>query len=136
MRSDPQQRGFVLPLVLATSAVLLLSSLSLQMLASQGQQRSRQALRSAQLRDAERSVVMVFQQQAVGANACLLLHPSSDWKASAVCPAASRSVLQSGRVQDRHWQLLHWQPHGGHGGTLQLLWSDGRQSRVDLGWMP
>ncbi|AII50038.1 hypothetical protein KR52_12975 [Synechococcus sp. KORDI-52] len=136
MRPDPQQRGFALPLVLATSAVLLLSSLSLQMLASQGQQRSRQALMTAQLRDAERSVVMLFQQQAVGPNACLLLYPSSEWKASVVCPAASRSALQSGLVQDRQWQLLHWQPHGGHGGTLQLLWSDGRQSRLELGWMP
>ena len=136
MRSHPQQRGFALPLVLTTSAVLFLSSLSLQILASQGQQRSRQALSTAQLRDAERSVVMVFQQQAVGVNGCLLLYPSSEWNASVACPAASRSALQSGRVLDRQWQLLHWQPHRGHGGTLQLLWSDGRQSRLDLGWLP
>ena len=136
MRPDPQQRGFALPLVLTTSAVLLLSSLSLQILTSQGQQRSRQALSTARLRDAERSVVMVFQQQSVGVHGCLLLYSSSEWKASVACPASSRSALQSGRVLDRQWQLLHWQPHGGHGGTLQLLWSDGRQSRLDVGWMP
>ena len=40
----PQQRGFALPLVLTTSALLLLSSLSLQTLALHARQRSSQAL--------------------------------------------------------------------------------------------
>ena len=37
---DPQQRGFALPLALTTSALLLLSSLSLQTLALHARQRS------------------------------------------------------------------------------------------------
>ena len=36
---DPQQRGFALPLALTTSALLLLSSLSLQTLALHARQR-------------------------------------------------------------------------------------------------
>ena len=58
---DPQQQGFALPLALTTSALLLLSSLSLQSLALHARQRSHQALATAQVRDAERSVVGAFQ---------------------------------------------------------------------------
>ena len=129
---DPHQQGFALPLALTTSALLLLSSLSLQTLALHARQRSRQALVSAQTRDAERSVAMAFQQHAAGANACLLTLPSSAWPAPDRCPDANASALQSGRVADRAWQLLHWQPLGAMAGTLQLRWSDGRQSRLDL----
>ena len=68
---DPKQQGFALPLALTTSALLLLSSLSLQTLALHARQRSRQALATAQIRDAERSVAMAFQQHAVGP--CLLV---------------------------------------------------------------
>ena len=129
---DPHQQGFALPLALTTSALLLLSSLSLQTLALHARQRSRQALVSAQTRDAERSVAMAFQQQSVGANACLLAMPSGAWPVSEHCLGSNPSVLQSGRVADRAWQLLHWQPLGAMAGTLQLRWSDGRQSRLDL----
>ena len=109
---DPQQRGFALPLALTTSALLLLSSLSLQTLALHARQRSSQALATAQTRDAERSVAMVFQQHAAGAHACLLALPSLEWEGSERCPGANPAALQSGRVADRDWQLLHWQPHG------------------------
>ncbi len=133
---DPHQQGFALPLALTASALLLLSSLSLQTLAMHTRQRSRQALVSAQTRDAERSVTMAFQQHAVGAHACLLALPSSEWDLSAGCPGLNPALLQSGRVADRDWQLLAWQPQGGRAGTLQLLWSDGRQSRLDLELLP
>ncbi len=133
---DPQQEGFALPLALTTSALLLLSSLSLQTLAMHTHQRSRELLVSAQTRDAERSVAMAFQQHAVGANACLLALPSSEWLASQRCPDANASALQSGRGADLDWKLLHWQPHGAMAGTLQLNWSDGRQSRLDLELLP
>ena len=83
---DPQQRGFALPLALTTSALLLLSSLSLQTLALHARQRSSQALATAQTRDAERSVAMTFQQHAVGAHACLLALPSSEWSYRQVAP--------------------------------------------------
>ena len=133
---DPQQRGFALPLALATSALLLLSSLSLQTLALHARQRSSQALAAAQTRDAERSMLMAFQQHAASAHACLLALPSREWDRSEVCPGANPAALQSGRVADRDWQLLDWQPHGGRAGTLQLRWSDGRQSRLDLELLP
>ena len=129
-------KGFALPLVLTSSALLLLSSLSLQTLALHARQRSRQALATAQTLDAERSVAMAFQQHAVGAHACLLALPSSQWHGSDHCPGLNPALLQSGRVADRDWQLLDWQPRGGRAATLQLRWSDGRQSRLDLEPLP
>ena len=125
-----------LPLALTTSALLLLSSLSLQTLALHARQRTSQALVTAQARDAERSVAMAFKQHAAGAHACLLALPSSEWDLPAGCPGANPAALQSGRVADRDWQLLDWQPHGVMAGTLRLQWSDGRQSRLDLELLP
>ena len=133
---DPQQQGFALPLALTSSALLLLSSLSLQTLALHARQRSRQALATAQTRDAEGSVAMAFQQHAAGAYACLFALPSSEWEGSDRCPGANPGLLQSGRVADRDWQLLRWQPRSATAGTLQLGWSDGRQSRLDLELLP
>ena len=132
----PQQRGFVLPLALTTSALLLLSSLSLQALALHARQRSSHALATAQTRDAEHSVVMAFHQHAAGAHACFLALPSSEWERAERCPGVNPAPLQSGRVAYRDWQLLEWQPHGAMAGTLQLRWSDGRQSRLDLELLP
>ena len=119
---DPQQRGFALPLALTTSALLLLSSLSLQTLALHARQRSHQALGTAQTRDAERSVAMAFQQHAVGAHACLLALPSSEWVGAERCPGVDSPTLQSGRVADREWQLLNWEPLAASAGTLPPLW--------------
>ena len=133
---NPQQQGLALPLALTTSALVLLSSLSFQTLALHARQRSRQALATAQARDAERSVAMAFQQLAAGAHACLLALPSSEWYRSEHCPGVNPALLQSGHVADRDWQLLDWQPHGASAGTLKLHWSDGRQSRLDLELLP
>ena len=129
-------KGFALPLVLTASALLLLSSLSLQTLALHARQRSHQALATAQTRDAEHSVAMAFQQHATGAHACLLALPSAQWEGLAHCPGANPALLQSGRVADRDWQLLDWQPNGAMAGLLQLRWNDGRQSRLDLELLP
>ena len=125
-----------MPLALTTSALLLLSSLSLQTLALHAHHRSSQALATAQTRDAERSVAMAFQQHAVGAHACLLALPFSEWELSAGCPGVNPALLQSGHVADRDWQLLRWQPHGVMAGMLQLRWSDGRQSSLELELLP
>ena len=133
---DLKQQGFALPLALTTSALLLLSSLSLQTLALHARQRSTQSLAIAHARDAERSVAMAFQQRAAGAHACLLALPSSEWALSTGCPGASPAALQSGSVDDRDWQLLAWQPQDARAGTLQLRWSDGSQSRLDLELLP
>ena len=129
-------KGFALPLVLTASALLLLSSLSLQTLALHARQRSHQALATAQARDAERSVAMAFLKHAAGAHACLLALPSSEWDRSERCPGLNPGQLRSGRVADRDWQLLDWQPHGARAGSLQLLWSDGSKSRLDLELLP
>ena len=129
---EPQVRGFALPLALTTSALLLLSSMSLQSLALHARQRSIQALVAAQNRDAERSVAMAFQQHAAGAHVCLLALPSSEWEKSGICPGVSPTSLLSGQVVDHDWELLDWQPQGAMAGTLRLGWSDGRQSRLDL----
>lgn len=131
-----QSNGFVLPLALTGSALLLLSSLSLQTLALHARQRSSQALATAQTLDADQSVLMAFQQHAQAAHACLLALPSSAWPALEQCPAADPSPLQAGRIGDRHWQLLAWQPTAAAGGTLQLSWSDGQQSRIDVELQP
>ena len=131
-----KQQGYALPLALTTSALLLLSSLSLQTLALHTRQRSSQALATAQTRDAERSVAMAFQQHAASAHACLLALPSSEWESSERCPGENLTLLQSGRVDDRDWQLLDWQPKGTRAGTLHLRWSDARQSRLDLELLP
>ena len=132
---DPQPQGFALPLALTTSA-LLLSSLSLQTLALHARQRSSQALAIAQTRDAELSVAMAFQQHAAGAYACLLALPYSEWEGSERCLRVNPGLLQSGRVADRDWQLMDWQPQGTRAGALQLHWSDGRQSRLELELLP
>ena len=129
---EPQVRGFALPLALTTSALLLLSSMSLQSLALHARQRSIHALVAAQNRDAERSVAMAFQQHAAGAHVCLLALPSSEWEKSGICPGVSPTSLLSGQVVDHDWELLDWQPQGAMAGTLRLGWSDGRQSRLDL----
>jgi len=123
-------------LATSTSALLLLSSLSLQTLALHARQRSSQALATAKLRDAEHSVAMAFQQHAAGAHACLLALHSSEWEGSVGCPGANPAALEFGRVADRAWQLEEWQPHGAMVGTLQLRWSDGSQSRLDLELLP
>ena len=133
---DPPRQGFALPLVLTSSALLLLSSLSLQTLALHGRQRSAQLFATAQFRDAEHSVVMLFRQHLVGVYACLLALPSSEWDGPEHCPGVNPGLLQSGRVADRDWQLLDWQPQGTRAGLLQLRWSDGRQSRLDLELLP
>ena len=129
-------KGFALPLALTTSALLLLSSLSLQTLVLHARQRSSQALATAQARDAERSVTMAFQQLAAGAHACLLALPSSEWDRSEHCPGVNPALLQFGHAADRDWQLLDWQPQGARAGTLKLLWSDASQSRLDLELLP
>ena len=129
---EPQVRGFAPPLALTTSALLLLSSMSLQSLALHARQRSIHALVAAQNRDAERSVAMAFQQHAAGAHVCLLALPSSEWEKSGICPGVSPTSLLSGQVVDHDWELLDWQPQGAMAGTLRLGWSDGRQSRLDL----
>ena len=79
---------------------------------------------------------MAFQQLAAGAHACLLALPFAEWESSERCPGVNPALLQSGSVDGRDWQLLAWQPQDARAGTLQLRWSDGSQSRLDLELLP
>ena len=101
-------RGLPFPCTV-TSALLLLSSLSLQALALHARQRNRQVLVTAQTIDAERSVAMAFQQHAAGAHACLLALPSSEWDGSERCPGLTLGSFDPAALR-MPWQLLDWQP--------------------------
>ena len=124
--------GFVLPLALSTTAVLLLSSLSLQTLAMHGRQRSRQLLTTAEQADARQSVAMDFLQRASAANRCLLAMPSEQWWESGLCPGADPQRLQAGLSDALAWQLTTWQLEALASGTLQWRWSDGSIAKLEL----
>ena len=65
-----------LPIAVSVSAMLLLSSLSIQALALHANQRSHQARTAAHQRDRTASAAMEFLQHAQGTQACLLAWPS------------------------------------------------------------
>ena len=121
--------GFALPLALSTSAVLLLSSLSLQTLAFHGQAGSRLALKRASQDDAEQAVAMDFLQRGRGDNACLLAWPSQRWSEPALCPGAQPSELQRGLSGALAWTLQSWDPSAQR---LQIRWLDGALAAIDV----
>jgi len=125
-------RGFALPLALSCSAVLLLSSLSLQTIALHGRQRSRQALLVAQRSDLHQSAAMDFQQRAQGANSCLLHHAASAWNNPALCPDADPQLMRQGRLGEVGWSLLDWQPSSPRSGQLRLRLGEGQEARLSL----
>ena len=110
--SSRHRAGFVLPIAIASSSILLLSSLSLHTLALQARHRARQQWQTAQRRDALHSAVMHFAQRSRGAESCLLALPSEQWLAQAksVCPAANPTLLRSGAVEGLRWRLKQWTP--------------------------
>ena len=113
--------GFVLPLAITTSVVLLLGSASLHTLALHGRWRERQQWQSITQRDQLRSAAMMVMAQALDpAQRCVLAWSSSQWSGLASsCPEADLDRLQRGGVEETSWQLLHWQPTA-QGATLQL----------------
>ena len=125
-------RGFALPLALSCSAVLLLSSLSLQTIALHGRQRSHHALLLAQRSDLHQSAAMDFQQRAQGANACLLRHAASAWHNPSLCPDADPQLMRQGRLGEEGWSLLDWQPSSPRSGQLHLRLGDGQEAQLSL----
>jgi len=121
--------GFALPLALSTSAVVLLSSLSLQTLAFHGQTGSRLALQRASQDDAEQAVAMDFLQRGRGDNACLLAWSSQRWSDPLICPGGQPSELQRGLTNDLAWTLQSWDPAGQR---LQIRWPDGGLAAIDV----
>lgn len=103
-------RGVVLPMAVTASAVLLLSSLSLQTLALQARQRGRHPWHRAVGRDAAQSAAMDFARRSRGPQACLLQWSSDRWLDPQICPQADVAALRSGAADQLHWTLERWQP--------------------------
>ena len=128
----PRASGFVLPLALTASAVLLLSSASIHTLSLQGRLRLQAAIERDQSADQLRSAAQAFTTMATGAQACLLHMPSVDWGLRQnVCSGAEPTFLLEGSVADQRWQLLSWQP-GLESGDLRLALADGRRASFRL----
>lgn len=121
LRSIPPQRrraaaaGFVLPLAISSSIVLMIGSASLHTLALQARLRAQQALALRHHDDQLQSVAMAFLHSAAAAEqACLLEWPSSLWDGlAAVCPQADPAALRAGELEAISWTLLSWQPDDG-----------------------
>ena len=128
IRAPRTEQGMALPIAVSVSALLLLSSLSIQALALHANQRSHQARTAAHQRDRTASAAMEFLQHAQGTQACLLAWPSDQWETTTVCPAAEPNQLRTGRLASLPWQLQRWQPHDGSSGRLSLRWDDGSLS--------
>ena len=109
------EQGFALPLALTTSSFLLLSSLSLQTLALNGQQRGRHHWQIASRIDAIRSAAMDFSKRSRAEQACLLAWPSDRWSQLDGCDAADPHRLLSGEVDGQRWSLKDWRPTGANG---------------------
>ena len=124
--------GFVLPLALSTTAVLLLSSLSLQTLAMHGRQRSRLLFTTAAQADARQSVAMDFLQRASGSTRCLLAVPSAQWGNAGLCLGADPQHLKAGLSDALAWQLSSWEPQSLASGTLEWRWPDGSLAKIEL----
>ena len=131
-KPKPPATGFVLPLALSASAVLLLGSASIHTLTLQGRLRLQAAFERDQSADQLRSVAQAFSTMATGAQACLLLWPSVDWivRQNSCFGAEPRSLLE-GSVAGQRWQLQTWQPGPGWG-DLRLALADGRRASFRL----
>ncbi|QNJ25115.1 hypothetical protein SynSYN20_00773 [Synechococcus sp. SYN20] len=132
----PAQAGFVLPLALSASAVLLLGSLSIYTLSLQGRLRLTVLRRRELVADQLRSAAQAFATAARGPESCLLPWPFTDWSAVVQsCEGADPFALSHGVVGEIPWSLLDWQPSTGIGQlTLQL--EDGRTGSFRVGLDP
>ena len=132
LHSTVKTSGFVLPLALTASAVLLLGSASIHTLSLKGHLRLQAAMERDQSADQLRSAAQAFTTMASGAQACLLLWPSVDWTLRQNgCSGAEPTLLMEGTVGDQRWRLLSWLP-GSQSGSLQLALADGRRASFRL----
>jgi len=101
--------GFVLPLAVTASFLLLLGSASLHTLALQAHSRARISTAARQTADQLRSAAQAFAQQATGPEACLLALSSNRWHQSdPQCIDADSALLQQGFVGEESWSLIDW----------------------------
>ena len=129
IRSPRTEQGMALPMAVTVSALLLISSLSMQSLALHARQRVDHERHAAGQRDRMASAAMEFLQVAQGPQSCLLPWPSDEWDVASVCPASDPEQLRHGRIASLPWRLQRWEPHTGSGGWLSLLWADGSLTR-------
>ncbi|MDA7677225.1 hypothetical protein N8563_01765 [bacterium] len=126
------QAGFVLPLALTASAVLLLGSASIHTLSLQKRFRIHSSNQREQGADQLRSAAQAFVVATRGPEACLLQWPSLDWASSAHgCSGSDPSRLSSGVVGEMGWSLLDWRPST-ESGQLKLRIADGRTGSFRL----
>jgi len=78
VKRKPRATGFVLPLALTASAVLLLGSASIHTLSLKGRLRVQAAMERDQSADQLRSAAQAFTTMSTGSQGCLLLWPSVD----------------------------------------------------------
>ncbi len=122
-RSDA---GFVLPLAITASAVLLLGSASIHTLSLQKRLRSNASHQRERVADQLRAAAQAFVVATGGHEACLLQWPSLDWPAAVhACDASDPSRLSHGVVDEMPWSLLDWQPSTERG-HLKVQLDDGR----------
>ena len=130
------QAGFVLPLALSASAVLLLGSVSIYTLSLQGRLRLNVLRRRELAADQLRSAAQAFAAAARGPESCLLQRPSLDWPGVVHdCAGSDPSQLSAGVVGEMPWTLLDWKPSIASG-QLSLQLADGRTGNFRLALDP
>jgi hypothetical protein len=104
----------MLPLALAGSLVLLLSSLSLQGMVLQGRQVQALEQRSLRAEDQLASAAQQLLGQLQGPYACLYGLPSSEWRPEALPPACPAGLalepLRRWSVDGSPVELIRWDP--------------------------
>ena len=120
-RSRCDDPGFVIPLAIGTSLVLLLGSTSLHSLVVHARLRVRSSWQETERRDQLRSAAMAFLgQMNTPQRTCLLDWPSALWHSQkANCGVSDAVALNQGLVGPVAWTLLDWRPSG-HGAQLHL----------------
>ena len=112
------EQGFVLPLAIGTSLVLLLGSATMHTLALHTRLRARSSWQEQERMDQLRSAAMAFLEQAnTPEQQCLLAWPFALWPSQAArCGAPETETetagLQQGQAGSHCWELLDWQPSG------------------------
>ena len=130
------QAGFVLPLSLTASAVLLFGSASLHTLSLQKRLRIHSSQQREQGADQLRSAAQGFAVAASGPQACLIQWPSFEWSGGAQdCSGSYPSRLSRGVVGEMGWSLLDWRPSN-ESGQLRLKLADGRTGSFRLSLDP
>ena len=130
------QAGFVLPLALTASAVLLLGSASIHTLSLQRRLRLHVSHQREQGADQLRTAAQAFVVATRGPEACLLQWPSLDWPSAAQdCSGSDHSRLSGGFVGEMPWSLLSWRPSN-ESAQLTLQLADGRTGSFRLALDP